>query len=132
MGSTYALRHLARAGSARRKAAKAHAVGGSFMSGPGAEAIKALSFKAAVDHRARFKSSYTVGAHFGLMPRARRRTCVISRDRRRSPCRTFALAPIDPSRTSERLLCGPAAHRRAVLKPPDKVSLMSAVDQTSL
>ena len=36
---------------------------------PGVGEITALSFKAAVDHPARFKSSRTVGAHFGLTPR---------------------------------------------------------------
>ncbi len=40
-----------------------------FMSIPGVGEITALSFKAAVDDPARFKSSRTVGAHFGLTPR---------------------------------------------------------------
>lgn len=40
-----------------------------FMTVPGVGEITALSFKAAVDDPARFKSSRTVGAHFGLTPR---------------------------------------------------------------
>jgi transposase len=40
-----------------------------FMGVPGVGEITALSFKAAVDDPARFKSSRTVGAHFGLTPR---------------------------------------------------------------
>ena len=40
-----------------------------FMGIPGVGEIRALSFKAAVDDPARFKSSRTVGAHFGLTPR---------------------------------------------------------------
>jgi len=40
-----------------------------FMSIPGVGEIAALTFKAAVDDPARFKSSRTVGAHFGLTPR---------------------------------------------------------------
>ncbi|CAN7692028.1 transposase [Rhizobium sp. LjRoot258] len=39
------------------------------MSVPGVGYVTALSFKAAVDDPARFKSSRTVGAHFGLTPR---------------------------------------------------------------
>jgi transposase len=40
-----------------------------FMGIPGVGEITALSFKAAVDDPARFKSSRTVGAHFGPTPR---------------------------------------------------------------
>jgi transposase len=40
-----------------------------LMGVPGVGEITALSFKAAVDDPARFKSSRTVGAHFGLTPR---------------------------------------------------------------
>ncbi len=40
-----------------------------FMTVPGVGEITALSFKDAVDDPARFKSSRTVGAHFGLTPR---------------------------------------------------------------
>ncbi len=40
-----------------------------FMGIPGVGEITALSFKAAVDDPARFKSSRTVRAHFGLTPR---------------------------------------------------------------
>ena len=40
-----------------------------FMGVPGVGEITALSFKAAVDDPSRFKSSRTVGAHFGLTPR---------------------------------------------------------------
>lgn len=40
-----------------------------FMGVPGVGEITALSFKAAVDDPGRFKSSRTVGAHFGLTPR---------------------------------------------------------------
>jgi len=40
-----------------------------FMTVPGVGEITALSFKAAVDDPARFRSSRTVGAHFGLTPR---------------------------------------------------------------
>lgn len=40
-----------------------------LMSVPGVGAITALTFKAAVDDPARFKSSRTVAAHFGLTPR---------------------------------------------------------------
>jgi transposase len=52
-----------------RKAAKEDAVCRRFMGVPGVGEITALSFKAAVDDPARFKSSRTVGAHFGLTPR---------------------------------------------------------------
>jgi transposase len=52
-----------------RKAARADAVCVRFMGVPGVGEITALSFKAAVDDPARFKSSCTVGAHFGLTPR---------------------------------------------------------------
>ncbi|NVO58693.1 IS110 family transposase [Rhodobacteraceae bacterium B1Z28] len=40
-----------------------------MMTVPGVGPISALTFKAAVDDPARFKSSRTVGAHFGLTPR---------------------------------------------------------------
>ncbi len=40
-----------------------------FMTVPGVGPIAALTFKAAVDDPARFKSSRTVAAHFGLTPR---------------------------------------------------------------
>ena len=40
-----------------------------FMGIPGVGEITALSFKAAVDDPARFRSSRPVGAHFGLTPR---------------------------------------------------------------
>jgi transposase len=40
-----------------------------LMTVPGVGAITALTFKAAVDDPARFKSSRTVAAHFGLTPR---------------------------------------------------------------
>jgi transposase len=40
-----------------------------FMTVPGVGPITALTFKAAVDDPARFKSSRTVAAHFGLTPR---------------------------------------------------------------
>ncbi len=53
-----------------RKAANQDAITIRFMSGPGVEYVTALSFKAAVDDPARFKSSRTVGAHFGLIPRS--------------------------------------------------------------
>jgi transposase len=52
-----------------RKAAKDDAVCRRFMGMPGVGEITALSFKAGVDDPARFKSSRTVGAHFGLTPR---------------------------------------------------------------
>src|SRR5215475_14624377 len=39
------------------------------MGVPGVGEITALSFKAAIDDPSRFKSSKTVGAHFGLTPR---------------------------------------------------------------
>lgn len=52
-----------------RKAAHADPVCQRFMGVPGVGEITALSFKAAVDDPARFKSSRTVGAHFGLTPR---------------------------------------------------------------
>ncbi|WP_376867040.1 IS110 family transposase [Brevundimonas staleyi] len=52
-----------------RKAAHADEVCTRFMGIPGVGEITALSFKAAVDDPARFKSSRTVGAHFGLTPR---------------------------------------------------------------
>jgi transposase len=52
-----------------RKAAKEDAICRRFMGIPGVGEITALSFKAAVDDPARFKSSRTVGAHFGLTPR---------------------------------------------------------------
>lgn len=40
-----------------------------LMTAPGVGAITALTFKAGVDDPARFKSSRTVAAHFGLTPR---------------------------------------------------------------
>ena len=52
-----------------RKAAHDDEVCTRFMGVPGVGEITALSFKAAVDDPARFKSSRTVGAHFGLTPR---------------------------------------------------------------
>lgn len=52
-----------------RRAAHQDAVCRRFMGVPGVGEITALSFKAAVDDPARFKSSRTVGAHFGLTPR---------------------------------------------------------------
>ena len=50
-------------------AAREDAICRRFMTVPGVGEITALSFKAAVDDPARFKSSRTVGAHFGLTPR---------------------------------------------------------------
>ncbi|MCA1371799.1 IS110 family transposase [Bradyrhizobium sp. BRP14] len=52
-----------------RSVAKKDAVTARFMSVPGVGYVTALSFKAAVDDPARFRSSRTVGAHFGLTPR---------------------------------------------------------------
>jgi transposase len=52
-----------------RKVARDDAICRRFMGVPGVGEITALSFKAAVDDPARFKSSRTVGAHFGLTPR---------------------------------------------------------------
>ena len=52
-----------------RKAANQDTITTRFMSVPGVGYVTALSFKAAVDDPARFKSSRTVGAHFGLTPR---------------------------------------------------------------
>ncbi|WP_374275851.1 IS110 family transposase [Brevundimonas sp.] len=52
-----------------RKAAHEDEVCTRFMGIPGVGEITALSFKAAVDDPARFKSSRTVGAHFELTPR---------------------------------------------------------------
>lgn len=40
-----------------------------LMSAPGVGAVTALHFKAAVEDPTRFKSSRTVGGHFGLTPR---------------------------------------------------------------
>lgn len=40
-----------------------------LMTAPGVGPITALTFKAGIDDPARFKSSRTVGAHFGLTPR---------------------------------------------------------------
>src|SRR5690606_24304232 len=52
-----------------RRAAHEDEVCARFMGIPGAGKITALSFKAAEDDPARFKSSRTIGAHFGLTPR---------------------------------------------------------------
>lgn len=52
-----------------RQAAHEDEVCRRFMGVPGVGEITSLSFKAAVDDPARFKSSRTVGAHFGLTPR---------------------------------------------------------------
>ncbi|QEL26922.1 IS110 family transposase (plasmid) [Bosea sp. F3-2] len=49
-----------------KRVARDHAICRRFMTVPGVGEITALSFKAAVDDPARFKSSRTVGAHFGL------------------------------------------------------------------
>ena len=40
-----------------------------MMSAPGVGAIVALTFVAAIDDPARFRSSKAVGAHFGLTPK---------------------------------------------------------------
>ena len=52
-----------------RRSANQDAITTRFMSVPGVGYVTALSFKAAVDDPTRFKSSRTVGAHFGLTPR---------------------------------------------------------------
>ena len=52
-----------------KKIAREDALCRRFMGIPGVGEITALSFKAAVDDPTRFKSSRTVGAHFGLTPR---------------------------------------------------------------
>ena len=52
-----------------KRAAREDTICQRFMTVPGVGEITALSFKAAVDDPARFKSSRTVGAHFGLTPR---------------------------------------------------------------
>ena len=52
-----------------KRKAREDAVCTRLMGIPGVGEITALSFKAAVDDPARFKSSRTVGAHFGLTPR---------------------------------------------------------------
>ena len=52
-----------------RRQARADALCTPFMGIAGVGEITALSFKAAVDDPPRFKSSRTVGAHFGLTPR---------------------------------------------------------------
>ena len=52
-----------------KRAAREDTICRRFMTVPGVGEITALSFKAAVDDPARFKSSRTVGAHFGLTPR---------------------------------------------------------------
>jgi len=52
-----------------KRVAREDAICRRFMTVPGVGEITALSFKAAVDDPARFKSSRTVGAHFGLTPR---------------------------------------------------------------
>jgi len=52
-----------------RQAAHEDGICRRFMGVPGVGEITALSFKAAVDDPARFRSSRTVGAHFGLTPR---------------------------------------------------------------
>lgn len=52
-----------------KRKAREDAVCRRFMGVPGVGEITALSFKAAVDDPSRFKSSRTVGAHFGLTPR---------------------------------------------------------------
>jgi transposase len=52
-----------------KRVAREDAICRRFMTVPGVGEVTALSFKAAVDDPARFKSSRTVGAHFGLTPR---------------------------------------------------------------
>ena len=52
-----------------KKVAREDALCRRFMGIPGVGEITALSFKAAVDDPARFRSSRAVGAHFGLTPR---------------------------------------------------------------
>jgi len=52
-----------------KRKARADALCTRFMGIPGVGEITALSFKAAIDDPSRFKSSRTVGAHFGLTPR---------------------------------------------------------------
>jgi transposase IS116/IS110/IS902 family protein len=44
------------------------------MTVPGVGAVVVLSFKSAVDEPGRFRSSNTLGAHFGLTPRRHRKT----------------------------------------------------------
>jgi transposase len=55
------------------------------MSAPGVGAIVSLTFAAAIDDPARFKSSKQVGAYFGLTPtkynQARRTSTAASRNR---------------------------------------------------
>ena len=52
-----------------KRMAQGDAICRRLMSVPGVGEIAALTFKAAVDDPARFKSSRTVGAHFGLTHR---------------------------------------------------------------
>lgn len=52
-----------------KRAARSDDVCLRMMTVPGVGLIAALTFKAAIDDPARFKSSRTVGAHFGLTPR---------------------------------------------------------------
>ena len=52
-----------------KRAASRHEVCMRMMTVPGVGPVTALTFKAAVDDPARFNSSRTVGAHFGLTPR---------------------------------------------------------------
>ena len=49
--------------------ARADAVCRRLMTVPGVGAVVALTFRSAVDDPVRFRSSKTVGAHFGLTPR---------------------------------------------------------------
>ena len=49
--------------------ARCHAPTRQLMTTPGVGAIVALTFASAIDDPARFRSSRTVGAHFGLTPR---------------------------------------------------------------
>jgi transposase len=79
-----------------KRVAREDAICRRFMTVPGVGEITALSFKAAVDDPARFKSSRTVGAHFGLTPRrfqsgetdnpGRISTCGQRSTRPRTPC----------------------------------------------
>ena len=52
-----------------KQSAKTEAVCMQMMAAPGVGPIAALTFKAAIDYPARFKSSRTVAGHFGLTPR---------------------------------------------------------------
>jgi len=73
-----------------------------LMSTPGVGTIVALTYAAAIDDPSRFKSSKTVGAHFGLTPSRNRPQRPHLQDRRRlGACRALRKRPHHPHQADQ-------------------------------